>query len=103
MIVDRAVEEFRFAALGEIEKLVAGERDLGPFQQRLQQAELAARKRRGHAIRADQLALAGVERPVAEFDAFGFRRLLARRQRLRAAKHGGDARDQFARGEGFGM
>ncbi len=103
MIVDGTVEQVGVAALGEVQQLVAGQRDLGPFQQGGQQTELTGGQWQGDAVGADQFALAGIERPVAEPDAFRAGRGLARRQGLGPAQHGGDTRHQFAGEKGLEM
>src|SRR5262249_6757696 len=102
VIVDRAIEQFCVAALGEVEKLVARERYLGSLEKGRKKPELAARQGNGHALRANELALTGIEYPVAEANSRRFRRLLARRQGLCAPEHGGNARDQLARRERLG-
>src|SRR5476651_2245097 len=45
MVIDRAVEQVGVAALGQIQQLVAGQCDLGPFQQGGEQAKFAAGQR----------------------------------------------------------
>src|ERR1043166_8092648 len=50
---------------------------------------------------ATPLAVAGLERPVAEADAPALGRLLPRRQGQGPAQHGGDPRNQLARAEGL--
>src|SRR5476651_2461535 len=62
MIVNRAVEQVGVAALGQVQELVAGQRDLGPFQQGAEQAEFTAGERQGDAVRPDLFALAGADR-----------------------------------------
>src|SRR4051812_28966216 len=64
MVIDRAVEQVGIAALGQIQKLIAGESYFRALQQSRQQAEFPRRKRHGDAIRPDQFALAGVQHPI---------------------------------------
>ena len=96
MIVDAAIEQLGIATLRQIEKLVAGQRDFGPFDQRAKQAEFAARKRCCQTVVPDQLALSCIEHPIAKPDALSLWRLLARRKGVCAPQNGRDAGNQLA-------
>src|SRR5271163_3633495 len=91
VVVDAAVKEVGVASFGQVEQLIAGEGDFRPFKKGRQEPEFAARKGDGHAAMVDQLALTGVQRPLAEADAFGLGRFLAGWERLSPAEDSGDA------------
>ena len=96
LVVDRAVEQVRLAALHHVEQAVAVEHLARMGQEGDEQAELGRGERHHGAFGIGQPALERIELPALEFVE---RVLVGRRRRLlgRAAQHRADARDQLAR------
>ena len=99
MIVNAAVEKIGIAAFRQVEELIAVQRHFRPVDQSAEKAKFTTRQRCRHSVLVDQLALPGIQSPVAESDAFRHGRFLPGRQRLRAPEHSGDPRNQLARAE----
>ena len=84
--VDGAVEGLGVAALGEVEQLISVQHALGVVEQHAQQTELAAGEGHQCALRVQQVARGGVQRPVAKTQGAGLvHRLQVGRQHAGAA------------------
>src|SRR5688572_5465494 len=95
LVVDRAVEQVRLAALDHVEQAVAVEHLARMVEERAQQPELGRGQRHHGAVRIGQAALQGIEPPALEFVRRVF---LGGGGRPRgAAQHRADAGDQLAR------
>ena len=99
LVVDRAVEQVRLAALDHVEQAVAVEHLARVVEERHQQAELGRGDRHHRAFGIGQPALERIEPPAFEFAAARVRpgRVEAAARRLARRSTRADAGDQLAR------